>query len=162
MEAKGLQRPVVVEFGPFAETMAAMSVVSHTSQPTYTASFVAYYNGLSSGHFISAPDLPHFNPSRPLYYFGMSSKKRGVHLLSFFLPPRHLVQFSTFGTSCAAKQIFLSSPRYMVARANKKKQHWKRKKSMYIIMKAHTLLNSEMWSKISLFSPYLRLYANRT
>lgn len=33
--------------------------------------------------------------SRPLYYFGISSKQRGVHQLSLFLPPQHLVQFST-------------------------------------------------------------------
>ena len=33
---------------------------------------------------------------------------------------------------------------------------------MYIITIAHTLLDSEMWSKIFLFSSYLRLHANST
>jgi len=33
---------------------------------------------------------------------------------------------------------------------------------MYIITIAHTLLDSEMWSKTFLFSSYLRLHANST
>jgi hypothetical protein len=88
--------------------MAAMSVVSYASRSTYTASPVAYYNSPSSGH-LPALDLPHFDPSRPLYYFGIPSKKRGVHLLSFFHPLRHPVQFSTFGSLCASNISLLSA-----------------------------------------------------
>jgi hypothetical protein len=117
----------------------------------------------------SSPWIFHTStPSRLLYYLGISLRQRGVHLLHLLLLPQNFVQFSTSGTPCAApcwahiisllSVVHIETPRW----ENKKKQHWKTKKFMYIIIKAHTLLDSEMWSQLLSFSSYLCLQAYST
>jgi hypothetical protein len=144
--------------------MAAMSVVSYNpSRHTYTASSVVNCNSLSPGYSIFALDLSYFNSLEATVLFRhifKTARRSSVTLLpsseSCTVPD---IWHSLRSAPCWASNFSLPSAVNIETRRweNKKKQHWRTKRFMYIIMKAHGLLNSEMRSKLFLSSSCLHL-----
>ena len=167
MEAKGLQRPVVCRVWTLLlKPVAAMSVVLSTtcrhthvlrifSPPTTTA--------FAPGYSFSALHHSHPDPFEANCIISAYLQSSAAFICyPFFLLPRHLVQLST-SLRCRRSALLdtnLFSPlcgQYGSTALGKQKRskHWKTKKFLYIITKAHSLLDSQMWSKIFLFSSYV-------